>query len=279
VSESSLRVVKFIPNRHQFVCGGNDKSIYVYDLETFSLVKLIQWVHADHIRGFCFNNTGEFLLSCSDDQDIVFTNVSTWKKHRTITHAHSHYILCIQHNPFNVQQFFTGSYDASVKVWQFETSKPLKTLNHSGPVTDIKFFEKKCGRKLFITVSGLDHVSATVFDAITFSNLHVISTSKRYEIVCSTILHNHSIIAILSHNNYCAIASRVDLFDLNTFERFSNIIEFESLDRGWDINAKGDILCIGFDHGICILRTRIANNLNFNLYNCKAYYDVYFLVT
>lgn len=131
ISTDCIRCVDFHPTQPLFVCGGNDKNIYVFNYKTKKRTIKFEG-HEDYVRTTFFHNSVKkyfiqysFILSASDDNTIRMWNFQN-KKQMLLLTGHKHYVMCAKfHKEKNL--ILSASLDHSVRLWDF--SKLIEKMN------------------------------------------------------------------------------------------------------------------------------------------------------
>ncbi|KAG0233891.1 hypothetical protein BGX31_004752 [Mortierella sp. GBA43] len=129
--------VKCSPKGGQFVTGGSDYTVRLWDFET-GLCKHTMTGHENHVRGVTFSPQGDIIASASDDQTAKLWDPTTGQCLYTLT-GHSADLNCVAFSP-NGCQLATGSDDCTVRVWNSDTKDCVHVLKgHSKRIWKIKF--------------------------------------------------------------------------------------------------------------------------------------------
>jgi hypothetical protein len=108
-----IRTVDF--DETKIVSGGEDKSIIVWNRETRQQEKKIT-EHTGIVHSLTF--TDKVLVSGGGDNVIKIFDVADDYKCKATINAHTKGVRCIQ---LDQNLLFSGSYDHSIKLWDFET--------------------------------------------------------------------------------------------------------------------------------------------------------------
>src|SRR5262249_28304104 len=87
--------------------------------------------------GVAFSPDGRTLVSIGGEATVRLSEVTTGKS-RAMLFGHSKHISCIAFHPAG-DRFVTGCYDATVKVWQTDPGKLLRTLKADAVVRTVAF--------------------------------------------------------------------------------------------------------------------------------------------
>ncbi|KAK6027201.1 WD domain, G-beta repeat protein, partial [Ostertagia ostertagi] len=71
--DSSMAIfsLRFSRRGHEVLCGGSDRNLHIYDLESMSRVVTISDAHADDINAVCYGDTDSNLLYSGGDDGLV----------------------------------------------------------------------------------------------------------------------------------------------------------------------------------------------------------------
>ena len=115
IHEDICRAVKFHPSLPIFVSGGDDMKATVFHFEKGKEICSFN-AHSDTIRSLEFHPRFPWVVSASDDMTARIWNWQSADSELTIT-GHTDYVMCAKFHPTEDHLLFTGSLDATVRLW------------------------------------------------------------------------------------------------------------------------------------------------------------------
>lgn len=114
------------------VAGGDSGLVQVLDVNSRSILRNLKGhTKATHVCSFGQEFTK--IYSASDDKTLRCWDLPT-EKETLMIKAHKDYVRCGCINITNTDQFITGSYDHTVKIWDCRSSSVAMEMNHGAPV-------------------------------------------------------------------------------------------------------------------------------------------------
>lgn len=118
--------------------------------------------HPKHVKGLCFSDTSEYILSCGDDQNIAMysiDNAINAKKNTEIQSVNKFYsktpLTSIDHS-YSEKLFATSG--NVVAVWSYERSNPLTTFEWgAASINKVKF---NPSQNNILVATGIDRTVA-----------------------------------------------------------------------------------------------------------------------
>lgn len=116
------------------VTGGDSGLVQVLDVNSRSILRNLRG-HSGPTKVCSFANKEAKVYSASDDQTVQQWDLATGKGIKSYKAA-TDFIRCGCIYPKNDDQFITGSYDHTVKLWDFRSdgNKEVLSLDHEAPV-------------------------------------------------------------------------------------------------------------------------------------------------
>uniref|UniRef100_A0A7S3LNC8 U3 small nucleolar RNA-associated protein 15 C-terminal domain-containing protein n=1 Tax=Aplanochytrium stocchinoi TaxID=215587 RepID=A0A7S3LNC8_9STRA len=223
------------------VAGCENSHISLFDLESGNLLRMFKkHTAAVHVTRWSNNNTN--ILSCSDDKTARIWDVSTEAQVHCFR-GHGDYVRCAVMNPASENMCITGSYDSTVKFWDFRAGKPTIDINHGAPIeallaikggdvvlsaagNEIKVWDVTAGGKLLRTFSNHQK---------TITGLQIDGTGTR----------------LLS----CSLDAHVKIYDIDTFESVSQK-KLEAPILSLDIDRNNTKIIAGLSRGDVVVHSK-----------------------
>jgi WD repeat-containing protein 61 len=83
--------------------------------------------HSKSVRALKFSPNSQSLLTSGEDSYIHLIDIETMKRKMSVT-GHADWVTCLSVNSF-AKSFVSGSLDNSIKVWDINSGKCLKTID------------------------------------------------------------------------------------------------------------------------------------------------------
>lgn len=143
-SNTAINSVAISPNGALLASGCDDKSVYLWDIKTESVVATFTG-HSQSVKSVVFSPDGTILASCSDDRTIKLWNINECREISTFI-GHSSYIRSLSFSPDGTI-LASGSWDKTLKLWNLQTGLLENTLTgHNLQITAVAF--STCGQFL-----------------------------------------------------------------------------------------------------------------------------------
>jgi WD40 repeat protein len=126
--------VAFSPDDDMLVCGFEDGSISVWDVQTSDLVQLFEG-HVSDVRSVAFSSCGTMIVSGSYDKTVRIWNMSSGRS-KCVLKGHSDRVVAVCW--YGTDRVISGSWDDSVRVWDVSKQECLMILRgHTNRVTSV----------------------------------------------------------------------------------------------------------------------------------------------
>jgi WD40 repeat protein len=148
--------VAFSPNGRSAVSGGDDKIVFVWDIQSGKEARRFNG-HTARIFAVCFTPDGLKVVSGSEDKSVRLWEVATGKELRRFEHAgHVGYGLAITPDG---KWIVSWSADKIVHVWELESGKELRRFGFRGDLDpkDVGISSISADGRLALT-GATDHI-------------------------------------------------------------------------------------------------------------------------
>lgn len=133
----SVNSVAISPDGNILASGNDDKSIILWDLNTYEAIANIRG-HSQAVKSVAFSPDGQILATASNDRTIKLWNVNTKQEIFTLV-GHSHAVKSIAFSP-DGKLVASGSWDKTVKIWDVNSGAEIYTLTgHKLQVSAVAF--------------------------------------------------------------------------------------------------------------------------------------------
>ena len=198
-------------SNNQIACGCGNGSISIWDLNNLSMLKLFK-AHHDTIKCLKFFDQSK-LISCSNRNDklIKIWSLETFECIKVINGDWYR----INYIDFTSDgNLFSCSKDGTIKVWQLETGKMLKSIDLKRVVSCVKLLNDD------LIAVGLENGDLLIYDLKTNKTLHCLYSCNREE----ARWHSVNCIYFLSNGNllHGCRSGGIRLFKL--FDKYSDNI-------------------------------------------------------
>jgi U3 small nucleolar RNA-associated protein 15 len=224
------------------VAGDKTGNVKIFDVQTKSILRLLKG-HKDAVRTTVWNSTGHHVISGSDDRSIKVWDLATQDILWNCTSAHEDYVRCSASSPISPDVFATGSYDHTVKLWDYRQKSTISTFTHGHPV-------ESC----FINTSSTMLISAggnnvKIWDLMQSRLLHTFSShQKNITSVCMDGTNTRLI--------SCGLDGNIKFYNISTLQNTYGLkigVPLTAISTNPNDNTK---LIIGTSEGNLITRTR-----------------------
>lgn len=170
--------VIFHPNRENVISASPDSQIRVWSVPSASTAHLIR-AHEGPVTAISLHATGDFLLSTSNDEEWVFSDVTTGQ---VIVRAKDagespHALTTAQFHPDGLI-FATGTSDSLIKVWDLkEKSNVANFPGHTGQISAISFSENG-----YYLATAADDSTIKLWDLRKLKNFKNIILEEGYQV-------------------------------------------------------------------------------------------------
>eukprot|EP01130_Rhizamoeba_saxonica_P017463 TRINITY_DN8476_c0_g1_i1.p1 TRINITY_DN8476_c0_g1~~TRINITY_DN8476_c0_g1_i1.p1 ORF type:complete len:927 (+),score=232.91 TRINITY_DN8476_c0_g1_i1:281-3061(+) len=248
VSKYPVRCVKFIPRKQWIICGADDFQLRVYNYNTSELVH--KWEgHIDYIRDISIHPTLPYILSSSDDGLIKMWDWDNGFRCVKEFEGHGHYVMKVDFNPKDPNQFASASLDKTVKMWGLTSNRPHYSLDkklkgHTKGINSVSFYY---GADKPYLISGADDKVAKIWDYQTKSVIHTLTG------------HTKNITYVAFHPSLPLIITAAEdgeirIYNAITFKHEQTLVP--NMGRVWcgavSVGSTGAVF--GFDRGILYIK-------------------------
>lgn len=198
-------------DEHKIITGSRDRTIRVWDINTYECIKVIGGPNSKPVRP----PMNEQALECHPSTVHKGVNLNGTREGDTLFHRprkyHEASVLCLQ---FDSEILVTGSSDSTCIVWDINTFEPIRELvHHTAGVLDVCFDSR------YIVSCSKDN-KICVWSRATGELLRVLAG------------HQGPVNAVQMRGNFLVSASGDGMSKLWCLERFSCLRNFHSKDRG-----------------------------------------------
>lgn len=168
-----ITTLSFSPDGTQIITGSTDGTIYFIDAESWDTVVGPLQAHDGNVLHVCFTQQGERMLSCSTDQTILVSSVTSGSPIiRLRSDDHTFFIAAFSPDGTRI---VGGSSDGTLHVWDAHTGARIHTAldGHAKRVTAIAFSPD--GKRI---VSASQDTSTYLWDAA--SGVQLLGPMKAY---------------------------------------------------------------------------------------------------
>ena len=126
VSDDTIRCIAVSPDEKQVVFGCRNNQIKVYDLEDYTLVKILHG-HTMSVFSLQYAPSGDYFASGGRDAQVKIWDAKSYELLHNIP-AHLFAVNCIVFHP-TLPYFATASMDKSIKIWGADDFKLYKIIS------------------------------------------------------------------------------------------------------------------------------------------------------
>lgn len=131
----SVRAVAFSPDGSKLASGGDNKTIYIWDVK--NLNSYINF-EGKGVASVCFSPDGSKLASCDYDNKIRLWDLRTGQLNR-IFEGHTDWVRSVSFSPRG-DHLASGSDDQTIRLWDIHTGECIKILRgYANPIYTITF--------------------------------------------------------------------------------------------------------------------------------------------
>ncbi|MGE0009801.1 MAG: hypothetical protein AB7F19_04605 [Candidatus Babeliales bacterium] len=175
LSDSSLQVkqtagkrsvfsVDVSPDGSKMVSGSNDRTVRIWDVNNFNLLKTFYTVNM--VRAVCVTPDGRKLVTGSDDGVVRLLDINTGGLHRVFM-GHIFPVTSISITP-DGNHIVSGSADGTIRIWDIMTGELVAVLRDSVSKAINAVFVTPNGKHI---ISGSDDYSVGIWDIGTYKPL------------------------------------------------------------------------------------------------------------
>lgn len=111
------------------VAGDASGLVQVFDLSSRAILRHFKG-HKDAVRSARFLGSSGHILSTSDDHSVRLWDIPSNSAVKSWENVHNDYVRCSAVSRTNNNLAITGSYDHTLKVWDFRTKDPVMSITH-----------------------------------------------------------------------------------------------------------------------------------------------------
>lgn len=170
--------VIYHPNREHIISASPDSQIRVWSIPSASTAHLIR-AHEGPVTAISLHATGDFLLSTSNDEEWVFSDVTTGQVilREKDSGDSPHALTTAQFHPDGLI-FATGTSDSLIKVWDLkEKSNVANFPGHTGQISAISFSENG-----YYLATAADDSTIKLWDLRKLKNFKNIILEEGYQV-------------------------------------------------------------------------------------------------
>jgi len=223
------------------VAGGESGTVQVLDVNSRAILRNLKGHNKPtHVCSFGVENS--VVYSASDDKTFRSWDLPVQKETFNIK-AHKDYIRCGCINETNTNQFVTGSYDHTVKVWDCRSSSVAMEMNHGAPVECVLMHTNGS----ILLSAGSNYIS--VWDMLgggrlmnQFSNHQKTITTLKFDDQCERLFSG-------------SLDRHVKIYNMQDYSLLAHI-EYPSPILALDVSKDTNHLTVGMADGAISLRHR-----------------------
>ncbi len=236
--------IGFSPDGTMIASSSLDTTIKLWNVSTGTLFRTF-WGASNSVHGCCvaFSPSGWTLASTADDYTIKLWDPIMGTLVRKLS-GHTQRVRCIVFSPNGrAITLASGSEDRTVRLWNPSTGKVLHTLTgHTGPVYSVAFSPD--GKTL---ASGSYDGTIRLWDVVTGT---LIRTIPRHDGAVQCLKFSPSGTTLASgttgeSTNPAAHTARVNLWDVATGERLTNVGRYNDPVTSLAFSPNGRVLAVG----------------------------------
>ncbi|XP_038059006.1 pre-mRNA-processing factor 19-like [Patiria miniata] len=169
--------VIYHPTEEIVFSSSPDTTIRIWFVGNASCQQVIR-AHNAPVTGLSLHATGDYLLSCSEDQHWAFSDIASGRVLTKVTDdSIGHALTCAQFHPDGLI-FGTGTGSSIIKIWDLKEGTNVANFpGHSGPITALAFSENG-----YYLATAADDAVVKLWDLRKLKNFKNITLDDRYEV-------------------------------------------------------------------------------------------------
>lgn len=127
ITDSAVLCLSFDQTSTSLASGGQNGSIYIWNVHSGALVKSVGNAHTQGITSLCFTNDGTQILSSSFDQTVKVHGLKSGRVLK-VFRGHSSFVNVAVFSK-DESAVISGSSDGTVKIWNYSTTDCISTIS------------------------------------------------------------------------------------------------------------------------------------------------------
>lgn len=164
------------PEEDLVITGSPDATIRVWNVPTSQTTLLLR-CHEGPVTGLSLHPTGDYILSCSEDQYWGFSDIRNGRLLTKVKDSANVPLTTAMFHPDGLI-FGTGTSDAQVKIWDLKEQRNVANFTgHTGAITSISFSENG-----YYLATAADDTCVKLWDLRKLKNFKTLTLDEGYQI-------------------------------------------------------------------------------------------------